>query len=111
MAFHVMFLLIWLATAMNYHWPLIHCLRTKLCRLLLQSRDEAKWLLRPSLDEFLIRMLDYGFMFPDKHTWHACDIHVSLRAWKVHETCNMHVQNFEQKASTMSDPNLLSGFV
>ena len=55
MAFHVIFLLIWLATAMDYTDSSLVA-RVKLCRLLLQLRDEAKWLPRLSMDEFLIRM-------------------------------------------------------
>ena len=61
MAFHVMFLFIWLAIAMDYT-DLSLLVRAKLCRLLLQLRDEAKWLPCPSLDKFLIRMLDHGWI-------------------------------------------------
>jgi len=57
MAFRVVLLFIWLATAMDYTDSSLVA-RAKLCRLLLQSRDEAKWLPHPSSDEFLIRMLD-----------------------------------------------------
>jgi len=39
-----MFLFIWLATAMDYTDSLL-VVRAKPCRLLLQSRDEAKWLM------------------------------------------------------------------
>jgi len=38
--------------------------RAKLCRLLLQSKDEAKWLPRPLSDEFLIRMWVHSMPFP-----------------------------------------------
>ena len=58
--FYMMFLFLWLDTAMDYIDSLLVA-RAKLCRLLLQSRDEAKWLPRPSSDKFLIRMLDNGW--------------------------------------------------
>jgi len=53
MAFHVMFLFIWLAMAMVYSDSSIVA-RAKVCRLLPQSRNKAKWLPRPSSDKFLI---------------------------------------------------------
>ena len=63
-----MVLFIWLATAMD-------CTDSSLVatenRLLLQSRDEAKWLPCPSFNEFLITMLDHGwtvYYFPYTHT-------------------------------------------
>ena len=46
MAFHVMLLFIWLATAMDYTDSSL-VVRAKLCRLLLQLRDEAKSLPTP----------------------------------------------------------------
>jgi len=45
MAVYVMFLFKWLATAMDYIDSSLVA-REKLCRLLLQSKDEAKWLPR-----------------------------------------------------------------
>jgi len=62
MAFHVMFLFIWFATAMDYTDSSLVA-RAKLCRLLLQLREEAKWLPRPSSDEFLIRMWVDSMLF------------------------------------------------
>jgi len=51
-----------IATAINYATSALVAIlaRAKLCRLLLQSRDEAKQLPRPLSDAFLITMLDYG---------------------------------------------------
>jgi len=75
MAFHVMFLFIWLATAMDYNDFLVA--RTKLCRLLLQSRDEEKWLPRSLSDEFSIRMLD--------SKWTVCCFQFKVNTyWKQH---------------------------
>ena len=62
MAFHVMFLFKWLATAMGYT-DLSLVVRAKLCRLLLQLIDEAKWLPHPSSDKILIRRVD-SMLFP-----------------------------------------------
>jgi len=63
MAFHVMFLFIWLATAMDYTDSSL-VVRAKLWRLLLQSRNEAKQLPRPSSDKFLIRMWVDSMLLP-----------------------------------------------
>jgi len=60
MAFHVMLLFIWLATAMGYTDSSL-VVRAKLCRLLLQSRDEVPC---PSLDESLIRVWVDSMLFP-----------------------------------------------
>ena len=57
MAFHVMFLFIWLAKAMDYTDSLRqgqNCVGSYS-----QSRDEAKWLPHPLLDELLI---DHGWI-------------------------------------------------
>jgi len=51
MTFHVTFLFIWFATAMDYTDSSLVAWE-KLCMLLLQSRDEAKWLPRPFSDDF-----------------------------------------------------------
>jgi len=57
----MMFLFKWLATDMDYTDSLLVAM-AKLCRLLLQLRDEVKWLPHPSSDEFLIRMEDNGWI-------------------------------------------------
>jgi len=83
MAFHVMFLFIWLAMAMDYTDSSL----VARAKLLLQSRNEAKQLPRPLLDKFLVMWVD-SMLFQFKYVRYT---HTHTH-WKQH-TKKTHKQH------------------